>query len=205
MLTLGLTGGIASGKSTASYSFAHLGAVVIDYDVLARDAVAPGSPGLAAVVRRFGPGMLMADGSLNRPALAALVFDDDEALEALEDITHPEVWRLASLRQQEVERAPREVHDPEPVVVHDVPLLVESGMTGAFDLVVVVNTPAEIRLQRMMESRGYTRAEAKARIAAQASDAARLQVADRVLDGSGTPENLERQVDALWRELTTWD
>jgi dephospho-CoA kinase len=196
MLRIGLTGGIAAGKSVVSRRLAERGAVVIDHDVLAREAVAPGSVGLAQVAERFGPDVVAADGSLDRPALGARVFDDDVARRALEAIVHPQVRRLSAEREAAALAA-----DPAAVVVHDIPLLVETGQTGAFALVVVVHAPAELRLRRLVEARGMTEDAALARLAAQAGDDARLAAADVVLDGSGTDDELRAQVDELWERL----
>ncbi|PZR51915.1 dephospho-CoA kinase [Xylanimonas oleitrophica] len=196
MLRIGLTGGIAAGKSVAARRLSERGAVVIDHDLLAREAVAPGSPGLAEVVERFGAEVLADDGSLDRPALGARVFGDDDARRALEAIVHPQVRRLAAERAAAAEAA-----DAAAVVVHDIPLLVETGQTGAFALVVVVHTPAEQRLRRLVERRGLDEAAARARLAAQATDDERLAAGDVVLDGSGTEDDLRAQVDELWERL----
>lgn len=196
VLRIGLTGGIAAGKSVAARRFAELGAVVIDADLLARQVLEPGTQGLEQVVRRFGPEVLRPDGSLDRAALADQVFGDDDARRDLNAIVHPQVRRLAAER----ERAARDA-DPAAVVVHDIPLLVETGQADRFDVVVVVHAPVELRVHRLVAGRGMTEEEARARIAAQADDAARAAVADVVLDGSGTPDRLREQVDALWAEL----
>ncbi|GEA84218.1 MULTISPECIES: dephospho-CoA kinase [Cellulomonas] len=196
MQRIGLTGGIAAGKSVAARRFDELGAVVIDSDVLAREAVAPGSEGLAEVVETFGEAVLDADGGLDRTALAALVFGDDERRRALEAIVHPVVRRLGAEREAAAATA-----DPGAVVVHDIPLLVETGQADSFHLVVVVHAPALLRVERLVRLRGMDRQAAEARVAAQASDESRLQVADVVLDGSGTDEELRAQVDDLWDRL----
>ena len=196
MQRIGLTGGIAAGKSVAARRFDELGAVVIDSDVLAREAVAPGSEGLAEVVETFGETVLDADGGLDRTALAALVFGDDERRRALEAIVHPVVRRLGAEREAAAATA-----DPGAVVVHDIPLLVETGQADSFHLVVVVHAPALLRVERLVRLRGMDRQAAEARVAAQASDQSRLQVADVVLDGSGTDEELRAQVDDLWDRL----
>lgn len=196
MQRIGLTGGIAAGKSVAARRFDELGAVVIDSDVLAREAVAPGSEGLAEVVDTFGETVLDADGGLDRTALAALVFGDDERRRALEAIVHPVVRRLGAEREAAAATA-----DPGAVVVHDIPLLVETGQADSFHLVVVVHAPALLRVERLVRLRGMDRQAAEARVAAQASDESRLQVADVVLDGSGTDEELRAQVDDLWDRL----
>ncbi|RZS82846.1 dephospho-CoA kinase [Motilibacter rhizosphaerae] len=193
---VGLTGGTGAGKSTAAARFGELGAVVVDADVLAREAVAPGTPGLAAVVAAFGPGVLAADGSLDRPALGRVVFGDAELRATLEGIVHPRV----AARRAELAAAARAA-DPDAVVVHDVPLLVERGLTGGLDLVVVVDAPDELRVQRLVEGRGLAREDALARVAAQASRDERLAAADVVLDGTGSVADLRRQVDALWERL----
>ncbi|GAB3163029.1 hypothetical protein GCM10027059_16700 [Myceligenerans halotolerans] len=193
MFRIGLTGGIAAGKSVATRRLADLGAVVVDHDQLARTAVAPGSVGLEEIAEAFGTEVIGADGSLDRPALGRLVFADDDARERLNAIVHPEVHRLSA--EHEAEAAAR---DPRAVVVHDIPLLVETGQAEAFHLVVVVHAPAEQRLERLVEGRGMDAEEARGRIAAQASDEDRLAAADVVLDGTGREEDLNAQVDALW-------
>lgn len=194
MLRIGLTGGIGSGKSTAAARFAELGALVIDADTLAREVVEPGTPGLSAVVARFGSEILSPDGSLDRPALARLVFHDSEALAALNAIVHP----LVAERRAELMASA----GPDAVVVSDVPLLVENGMAGDFDAVVVVEAPLEQRLARLA-SRGLAEEEARARIARQASDQQRRAVATVLLDNSGSRAELTQQVDAAWRRLTS--
>lgn len=196
MQRIGLTGGIAAGKSVAAQRLAERGAVLIDYDVLSREAVAPGSAGLAEVVEAFGPGVLTPDGALDRPGLGAVVFADPSARERLNGIVHPVVRRLAAEREAAAAAA-----DPGAVVVHDIPLLVETGRADAFHVVVVVDAPALLRVERLVRTRGLDRAEAERRIAAQASDADRLAAADVVLDGSGDPDGLRAEVDALWDRL----
>jgi dephospho-CoA kinase len=191
MLRIGLTGGIGSGKSTVSALLAERGAVVVDADSIAREVVQPGTPGLAAVAEAFGTDVLAADGSLDRPALAAVVFADPEARRRLDGIVHP----LVRARAAELEAAA----PPGAVVVHDVPLLVETGQAGRFDLVLVVAADVETRVARLV-GRGLTEDDARARIAAQATDEQRRAVADVVLDNSGTREQLAAQVDRFWRE-----
>jgi len=191
VLRIGLTGGIGSGKSTVSRLLAERGAVIVDADVIAREVVEPGTPGLAAVVDAFGPGILAADGSLDRPALAAVVFADPEARRQLDAIVHP----LVRARATEVASAA----PPDAVVVNDVPLLVETGQAGAYDLVLVVEADPETRVARLVQ-RGLTAEDARARMAAQATDEQRCAVADVVLDNSGTEDELAAQVDRLWRE-----
>ncbi|WP_144758257.1 dephospho-CoA kinase [Curtobacterium sp. 9128] len=195
MRIIGLTGGIAAGKSTVSRRWAEHGAVVVDADRLARDAVAPGTPGLAKVAERFGSGVIAADGSLDRPALGAVVFADPAARKDLEAITHPEVWRLA---QQAFDAA-----DPDATVVYDVPLLAEATADRPlhFDAVVVVDAPAAQRVERLVEHRGMSRAEAERRIGAQTSDAERLALADHVVDATGTLEETLRSADEVWARL----
>ncbi|HEY5555099.1 MAG TPA: dephospho-CoA kinase [Cellulomonas sp.] len=196
MQRIGLTGGIAAGKSVAAKRLTELGAVVIDADQLARRALAPGSPGLEDVVAEFGPAIVTSDGALDRAALASVVFADRAALDRLNAIVHPIVRRLAA----ELEASAATV-DPDAVVVHDIPLLVESGQTGTFHLVVVVDAPAVLRVERLVAARAMSRDEAEARVSAQAADAERLEVADVVLDGTGSDSNLRAQVDDLWARL----
>jgi dephospho-CoA kinase len=198
MQRIGLTGGIAAGKSVAAGRLTELGAVVIDYDQLAREAVEPGSVGLDEVRDAFGPGVIEADGTLDRAALAALVFTDPAALERLNAIIHPVVRRLAAEREAAAATA-----DAGAVVVHDIPLLVETGRGDEFHVLVVVHAPAEQRIERLVDVRGLARDEAGRRIAAQTSDETRSAAADVVLDGTGTDAHLRAQVDALWSRLAT--
>ena len=199
MRLIGLTGGIASGKSLVSARLAELGAVVVDADALARDAVAPGSPGLQRVLAEFGERVRLPDGSLDRPALGAIVFRDAERLAALNAIVHPEVQRLASAAFAAAESA-----DPDAIVVYDVPLLAENAVRLAprFDEIVVVSAPEEERVRRMVEDRGMSEADARGRIRSQASEEARLAIADHVIDNSGSREATLAQVDELWRSLS---
>ncbi|HWK20463.1 MAG TPA: dephospho-CoA kinase [Microbacteriaceae bacterium] len=199
MRLIGLTGGIASGKSLVSARLAELGAVVVDADALARDAVAPGSPGLQRVLAEFGERLRLPDGSLDRPALGAIVFRDAERLAALNAIVHPEVQRLASAAFAAAESA-----DPDAIVVYDVPLLAENAVRLAprFDEIVVVSAPEEERVRRMVEDRGMSEADARGRIRSQASEEARLAIADHVIDNSGSREATLAQVDELWRSLS---
>ncbi|CAL8978368.1 Dephospho-CoA kinase [Cellulomonas sp. T2.31MG-18] len=196
MQRIGLTGGIAAGKSVAARRFIELGAVVIDADALAREVVAPGTLGLEQVVETFGPEVLAADGSLDRAALAARVFGDAEARRRLEALLHPQVRRLAAERE-----AAAAAVDPDAVVVHDIPLLVETGQAETFGMVVVVHAPQEQRVSRLVDGRGMPEPEARARVAAQADDDARLAAADVVLDGTGTDDELRHEVDVLWSRL----
>jgi dephospho-CoA kinase len=188
---IGLTGGIGSGKSTVSALLAGHGAVVVDADRIAREVVEPGTPGLAAIVEAFGSGVLTPDGALDRPALAARVFTDPEARRTLDGIVHP----LVRARGRELESAT----PPGSVVVHDVPLLVESGQAASYDLVLVVLADVETRVARLVQ-RGLTAEDARARIAVQATDEQRRAAADVVLDNTGTPEQLAEQVDRVWAE-----
>ncbi len=190
-MRIGLTGGIGSGKSTVSALLAEHGAVVVDADRIAREVVEPGTPGLAAVVEAFGSGVLTPDGALDRPALAALVFADPEARRTLDGIVHP----LVRARGRELESAAA----PGSVVVHDVPLLVETGQAASYDLVLVVLADVETRVARLV-GRGLTAEDARARIAVQATDDQRRAVADVVLDNNGTPEHLAAQVERVWAE-----
>jgi len=199
MYLIGLTGGIASGKSVVARRLAELGAVHVDADVLAREVVEPGTPGLAAIAEEFGSGILQADGSLDRPALGAIVFSDPEKRLALNAITHPAVWRRARELFDAAEAA-----DPRAVVVYDVPLLVEAAGERpiSFDLVVVVNASTATRLQRLVELRGMTREEAAHRLNSQATDTERLAIADVVIDSNGTLDETLAQVDMLWANVT---
>lgn len=191
MLRIGLTGGIGSGKSTVAGLLAARGARVIDADRIAREVVEPGTPGLDAVVGAFGAGVLTAEGALDRPALAAVVFADPDARRRLDGIVHPLVRARAT---ELVAAAP-----PDAVVVQDVPLLVETGQAASYDLVLVVQADPATRVRRLV-GRGLSEDDARARIAAQATDEQRRAVADVVLDNSGTVEELEAQVDRFWAE-----
>jgi dephospho-CoA kinase len=190
---VGLTGGIASGKSTVSAILAELGAVVIDADALAREVVARGTPGLAAVVAEFGPGLLTAEGDLDRPAMGALVFGDPDARRRLEAVVHPLVHERSA--QLEAEAA------PDAVVVHDIPLLAEVGRAGSFDAVIVVDAPPELQVSRMVQERGWTRDDAQSRIAAQATREDRLAIATHVVDNTGSLDALREQVERVYAEL----
>ncbi len=195
---IALTGGIAAGKSTVTRRLRELGAVTIDADQLAREAVEPGTPGLAAIRERFGASVIAADGSLDRPALGAIVFADEAARLDLNGITHPAIAALLKQRLAETAAA-----DPDAVVVYDVPLLAESGgrRGGLFEFVVVVEAPAEQRVERLILLRGMPRHEAERRIASQASDAERRALADVVIDSGGTLDETLAQVDAAWERL----
>jgi dephospho-CoA kinase len=193
VLRVGLTGGIGSGKSEVSARLAERGAVLIDADKIARAVVEPGTPGLAAVVAEFGEQVLRPDGSMDRERVGAIVFADDSRRAALNAIVHPLVGR----RMEELAAEGGE----DAIVVYDVPLLAENGLSGLYDLVVVVDAPEEIQLARLTGRRGMSEADARARIAAQASREQRLAIADHVIDNSGTLDGLERQVKALWESL----
>ena len=191
---VGLTGGIASGKSTALRRLAELGAIAVDHDVLSREVVEPGTDGLAQIVHTFGPTVLASDGTLDRHVLGRIVFSDAQARERLNAIVHPRVRDAARARERE---APDGA-----VVVHDIPLLVETGQQRDFNVVVVVTAPEDVRAERLVAERGLTPAEADRRIASQAPEADRTTCADVVLDGSGTPEELAAQVDRLWPRIS---
>lgn len=187
---VGLTGGIGAGKSAVAARLAALGAVIIDADRLAREVVEPGTPGLAAVVEAFGDGVLTADGALDRAAMAARIFGDDAARATLEGIVHPLVRaRTAEL----IAAAPGDA-----VVVNDVPLIVEKQMSRLYDTVVVVFASLPTRLDRLVRLRGMTPQEAEARIAAQATDEQRREVADVAIVNDGSPEDLDTAVAAAW-------
>lgn len=193
MLRVGLTGGIGSGKSEVSKRLAAQGAVIIDADAIAREVVAAGTDGLAEVVEAFGPEILRADGELDRPRLGDIVFADPELRGKLNAIVHPRV----GARMAELERGA----GPGAIVVHDVPLIAENGLAGGYDLVVVVDVPPRIQVERLVRYRGMTREQAQARMAAQASREQRLAIAGIVIDNSGSLAELDRQVGDLWAEL----
>lgn len=193
MIRVGLTGGIASGKSTVAELLAERGALIIDADRLAREVVEPGTPALAAIAARFGPEIL-AGGQVDRAALGRLVFADPGARRDLEAIVHPAVRARAA----ELEA----VAEPDAVVVHVIPLLVETGQQDAFDLVVVVDADPEIQFRRLASRNGFDRDQAAARIGAQAGREERLAAADVVIDNSGDRDRLAEQVDALWSRLS---
>ncbi|MFJ5935112.1 dephospho-CoA kinase [Streptomyces sp. NPDC093071] len=193
MLKVGLTGGIGAGKSEVSRLFVSYGAVLIDADRIAREVVEPGTPGLAAVVEAFGEDVLTAEGVLDRPKLGSLVFSDPDRLATLNAIVHP----LVGARSAELESR-AETGD---IVVHDVPLLTENGLAPLYDLVVVVDASPETQLDRLVRLRGMEESEARARMAAQATRAQRLAVADLVIDNDGPLDELEPQVRKAWDEL----
>ncbi|MEO9324588.1 dephospho-CoA kinase [Nocardioides sp. C4-1] len=193
-MRVGLTGGVASGKSSVAAILRELGAVIIDADLIAREVVERGTPGLARVVEAFGPDVLTADGDLDRPRLGAVVFNDAEQRRLLESIVHPLVFE----RYAELEAAT----GPDDLVVHDIPLLAETGRAAEFDAVVVVDVPDEVRIERMLRDRGWTRADAESRIASQATREERLAIATHVVDNAGTREQLRARVEEVHAELT---
>jgi dephospho-CoA kinase len=190
---IGLTGGIGAGKSTVASLLADLGAVIIDADQVARDVVAAGEPALARITEAFGPEILSPDGSLNRPALGSIVFNDASARARLNDIVHPAVrGRSEALFAQAA---------PNDVVVYDVPLLIEADTKYPYDMVVVAMAPEDVRAERLMSIRGMTESEARSRIEAQASDEERLAVADVVIDTGGALDQTREQVENLWHTI----
>lgn len=192
-MRIGLTGGVGSGKSSVASVLRELGAVVIDADVLAREVVAPGTDGLAAVVAHFGPQMLNTDGSLNRASLGAVVFANEAERRALEAIVHP----LVRARAAELEaQAPAGA-----VIVHEIPLLVETDQAGNFDAVIVVDVPVETQISRLMELRGLTESDARARISAQATRGERQAVATYVVNNTGTFEDLRQRVTEVFESV----
>lgn len=192
-MRVGLTGGIASGKSTVSAILTELGAVVIDADRLAREVVAKGTPGLQQVVEAFGPEILTEDGEMDRAAVGRIVFEDEHQRKRLESIVHPLVFeRYAALEAA----APRDG-----VVVHDIPLLAESGRVADFDAVIVVDAPHETQVERMLRDRGMTREDAEARIAAQATREQRRAIATYVIENTGTHEDLRQRVTEVFEQL----
>ncbi|HZJ06406.1 MAG TPA: dephospho-CoA kinase [Nocardioidaceae bacterium] len=194
---VGLTGGVASGKSAVAARLRELGAVVVDADLLAREVVAPGSSGLREVVDTFGPRVLTEDGSLDRPAMGALVFADDGARRKLEAIIHPRV--------RERGLALENAAGPDAIVVHDIPLLAETGQAEGFDAVVVVDVPVETQVQRMMDLRGMSVEDARARVAAQATRDQRRAVATYVIENTGTLDDLSDRVTEVFEKLVGRD
>ena len=193
MLRVGLTGGIGAGKSEVSRRLAAHGAIIIDADAISREVVEPGTPGLAEVTREFGAGVLLPDGTLDRPRLGDIVFADPAKRATLNGIIHPRVRdRMAELEQGA---------GPGSIVVQDVPLITENNLAGLYDIVVVVDVPPRVQADRLVRNRGMTREQARARMAAQASRADRLAIAGIVIDNSGSLAELDRQVGELWTEL----
>ena len=195
MLVIGLTGNIAAGKSAVAARLAEFGAPIVDADVLSREAVAQGTLALKAIAARFGAQVLTPDGQLDRAALRAIVFTDPAAREALNAIVHPEVARLrdAAVARHRAEGAP--------LVVCDIPLLFETGLDAAMDLIVLVDAPVATRRERLIRHRRLAPADADAMIAAQMPAEAKRARAHFILENDGTPEQLQRQVDALWTKL----
>ena len=195
MLLVGLTGGMGAGKSTVARMLERRGAVVVDADVLARQALMPGTAGYTKVTELFGPEIIASDGEIDREALARRVFADDEARVALESITHPEVFRLLG-------DALEDYRDTDRIVVFDAPLIVEAGFASACDAVVVVTAPEDAQIARVMKDRGMTEDAARARLRAQAPTTEKEQVTDLVIRNDGTTEDLDRSVDVVWERLT---
>ncbi|MFC4225224.1 dephospho-CoA kinase [Lysinibacter cavernae] len=196
MYLIGLTGGIAAGKSTVSRRLAEHGAHHIDADQLAREAVASGSKGLTSVAQAFGQEVITPDGNLDRAALGAIVFHDPAKLEVLNGIVHPEVQRLTRERFASITEG-----EPDAVIVYDVPLLVEAKVNHPWDLIVTVEAPVETRVRRLIELRGMTEDEARGRISKQATSEQRQEVADVVIDSSGSVDETIAQTDALWQRV----
>ena len=194
MLRVGLTGGIGAGKGEVARRLAACGALVIDADQVAREVVAPGTPGLEEIVKEFGAGVLRPDGSLDRELLGEMVFSDAALRGKLNAIVHPRVGE----RMREIEESAAAAD----VVVHEIPLLAEGGLASAFDVVVVVDAPPDVQVERLISMRGMTRTHALARMSAQASREDRLAVATFVVDNSGSLEDLDGRVAALWDELS---
>ncbi len=192
-MRVGLTGGIASGKSTVSAILRELGAVVIDADQLARDVVAPGTDGLRQVVEAFGPEVLTADGQMDRPKVGSIVFADPERRQVLEGI----IWPLVGARTTALVDAA----GPDALIVHDIPLLVETGQAPLYDAVIVVDVPRELQVERMLRDRGMTEPDAVARIDAQATREERLAVATYVIENTGTLEDLRHRVTEVFKQL----
>ena len=192
MLRIGLSGGIGAGKSTVSSTFSDLGGIVVDGDVISREVVEPGTEGLAKLVEAFGEQILSDDGSLNRPALAAIAFSDEEKRQTLNGIVHPLVGKR---RSELIDEA-----GDDAVIVEDIPLLVESGMAPMFPLVIIVNADEDLRVKRLIEHRGFSEEDARARIAAQATEEQRRAVADVWLDNTGSADELVEQARALWHQ-----
>lgn len=195
---IALTGGIASGKSTIAARLAELGAHIIDADLLSREAVEPGTAALEQIKSIFGDAVIAGDGSLDRQGLAAVVFNDAEALQTLNGIVHPAVRGLFEERLGEIAE-----RDPQSIVIYDVPLLVESSAAGEWSHVIVASSPEEIRIERLIQLRGLSEQEAKARVQNQAHESERLKVADTVIDTSGTIASTLKQVDEFWALITS--
>lgn len=193
MYLVGLTGGIAAGKTAVAARWVELGAIEIDADVLAREAVAVGTDGLSKVAETFGSSVILPDGSLDRAALAAVVFTDPKKREQLEAIVHPKVRQLAAERLS--------VLPPDSIVVYTVPLLVEADVTLPFDKVVTVEAPEQVRIERLIDARGLSEAEARARIKNQASAAERANRADVILNSNQSLQLLLKDAETLWKQI----
>jgi dephospho-CoA kinase len=193
MFLIGLTGGIGSGKSTVSARLVARGAKLVDADAVMRELQQPGQPVFVAMVEAFGPNAVAADGTLDRAAIAAMVFGDDEKLKQLNAITHPPLGI-------EIMRRIESFRETDEVVVLDMPLLVESG-AYTVDLVVVIDVDPDVAVERLVAHRGFTEADARARMARQATREQRREVADVVIDNSGSPDDLEPQLDELWERV----
>ncbi len=194
-MNIGLTGGIATGKSTVSRLLAERGATIIDADVIAREIMEPGHPVLAAVSERFGPGVLHPDGTLNRKKLGEIVFSHPEERKALEALTHPAIRAEMNRRMEELEAA-----DPHRLVVADIPLLYESGLDPLYDQIMVVYVPREVQLTRLMLRDGLSKEAAEQRISAQMDIEIKKERADILIDNSGGLEETKRQIDDFWRD-----
>lgn len=194
-MNIGLTGGIASGKSTVSAYLVALGAVLIDADQIAREVVLPGSPALNKIEQLFGSEVITEEGTLNRKKLGELIFANEPSRKLLEGVLHPEIRMIVNERMNQLEAA-----NPRRLVVIDVPLLYESGLASMFEMVMLVYVPREIQLERLMNRDGLTRGQAEARLAAQMPIEQKVQLADFVIDNSGTLEETGAQVQQFWRE-----
>jgi len=194
-MNIGLTGGIATGKSTVSRLLAERGAAIIDADVIAREIMEPGHPVLAAVSERFGPGVLNTDGTLNRKKLGEIVFSNPEERKALEALTHPAIRAEMKQRMEELEAA-----DPHRLVVADIPLLYESGLDPLYERIMVVYVPREVQLTRLMLRDELSKEAAEQRINAQMDIEIKKERADILIDNSGGLEETKRQIDDFWRD-----
>jgi dephospho-CoA kinase len=197
VLRVGLTGGIASGKSEVSKRLAAHGGYIIDGDLGARAVVEPGTPGLAQVAQTFGSGVIRPDGTLDRPRLGEIVFNDPEALAKLNSILHPLIWAW----MDDQDEAARATSDGDVIIVVDNPLLIEMHRTHTVELIIVTDIPVETQVERLISARGMTAEQARARIAAQTSREERLAVADIVIETSGTLEDQDRRVAEVWADL----
>jgi dephospho-CoA kinase len=199
LLVVGLTGGIASGKTEVDRALERLGALVIDADAVARDIVEQGAPAYLKVVEEFGPDILDANGDIDRPALAAIVFTDEARRQALNGITHPAIFKEMARRVNEYASAMKP-GDP-PVAVLDAALIVDTGVTGVFDLLMVVTADQESRVRRLVETRGMSRSEALSRISSQVLDEDRVKMADITIGNDSSMEDLRDSVAKAWDEI----